>query len=100
MTNLRNYILLVGSPTVCFDVDLNEVEQTWEVDWCTFDEFFEHVHKLWELNKENFTKHSGMNFRRFVGMELRLLKDTPGYFKFTIKYQHDKNKLKKLLDDL
>lgn len=69
------------------DLDLDIVKNNWDIDWCTFDEFGAYVKRLWYLNKENFK--SNMNFSRFFGMEMILLRETPGYFKYILKHMKE-----------
>jgi len=66
-------------------------DTTWDVDWCTREEFDEYCQYLWKLNKEFFQLK--MTYELFFDTECFLLHEEP--YSFKMLYDLEKKNFKK-----
>lgn len=79
MFNLQLYLGGYNIPKV------QVLKDKWDIDWCTFDEFYCFAVDLWHLNMECLKLHTVVAFVDFVIIQHKIIKEAPLGMKQIIK---------------
>ena len=78
MINIFKFVKTLN-PGIFYDINLDDIKNNWNADFCTFDEFNSYVKSNWKLFHKNSKRYGQVTFSRFFAMHYLLFSQRPIY---------------------